>query len=220
MAGRKVLARAGDAAAAKGCSAGESLPPPPPAHPKGSSSPARQPWLALTSLPGWLRKGSSGRRGAAGELPSFVRFPAAQGETLQRSHSPCCNFPFNWFLDAFLLNRQIKTLLLNPSAPALLLSAAARHRDACTVTSPTQPSPRSAGSSARSPPVSPVTALLTPRAEHPPGESGRGKSRAALDMEKSHVNQCAPPQLFPFGCTGVPVSPSPDAGTGPPAEGL
>lgn len=128
VAGRKVLARGGDAAAATGCSAGESPPPPPPAHPKGSSSPARQPWLALTSLPGWLRKGSSGRRGAAGELPSFVGFLAAHGETPQWSHSPCRNFPFNWFLDAFLLNRQIKTLLLNPSAPALLLSAAARHR--------------------------------------------------------------------------------------------
>lgn len=130
VAGRKVLARAGDAAAAKGRSAGESPPPPPPAHPKGSSSPARQPWLPLTSLPGWLRKGSSGRRGAAGELPSFVGFLASHRETLQWSHSPCRNFPSNWFLDAFLLNRQIKTLLLNPSAPALLLSAAARHRTA------------------------------------------------------------------------------------------
>lgn len=67
--------------------------------------------------------------------------------------------------------------------------------------------------------MSPETTLLTPRAEHPPGESGREKSRAALDMEKSHVNQCAPPQLFPFRCMGVPVYPSPDAGTGPPAEG-
>lgn len=67
--------------------------------------------------------------------------------------------------------------------------------------------------------MSPETTLLTPRAEHPPGESGREKSRAALDMEKSHVNQCAPPQLFPFRCMGVPVSPSPDAGTGPTAEG-
>lgn len=149
-----------------------------------------------------------------------MRFLAAHGGTLQWSRLLRRNFPFNWFLDAFSLSQRIKTLL--PSAPASSLPAAARHPATPLPSRPPRSPRRGAGSAARIPPVSPEPTSLTPRAVHPPGESGREKSRAAVmwKKKKSHINQFAPPQLSPSDTRGSLYPPHWVPALVPPAEGV
>lgn len=143
-------------------------------------------------------------RRAAGELPSFVRFPAARGGTLQWSHLLSRNFPFNWFLDASSLSRRIKTLV--PSAPAFSLPAAARPPATPLPSRPPRSARRGAGIAARRPSASPKTTLPTAGALHPPGESGREKSRAAAMRKKVTLTNLHLPS-FPLRMRGGPCIP-------------
>lgn len=66
--------------------------------------------------------------------------------------------------------------------------------------------------------MSPETTLLTPRAEHPPGESGREKSRAALMWKKVTLTNVHLPSFSRSDAWGSLCPPHRPLGTGPPAE--